>query len=225
MEGQPLNIEPITDYEPRKEHLELLQKTPYQDPKARRAFNERKERLVSFSQQIRHIQLGVFLKTPSRVFSPEWTNDMRERTATLLFEHNLQAFYIHWSGHRDIKRLSIRIKFTSVRKIFVGWEFGNPFLLFLLEWAPSYESEANVLRTAERQKKDQDNIRERLNYLEDSHRVGVYSWSYFPLTKPGRTDQRPVRILTLYLSAHCSRRRSRCCGAARQVQGGWFTDS
>lgn len=63
------------------------------------------------------------------------------------------------------------VLFTSVKNIFYGADFGDEYIVFHLLSSPAFESEPNVIRAAGIQKRDLENIRQRLSYLDDSHRL------------------------------------------------------
>ncbi|KAH7107156.1 RdRP-domain-containing protein [Auriculariales sp. MPI-PUGE-AT-0066] len=169
MEGKPLEFRPVPGFELTSSKRLLLQKTPYQDPKIRLAYVEKISALTQYALRLRQIQLGTLQKNPHRCFVAEWSKDIVEQIGSFRFDPSKQTFRVSYEGHDILTRHIIAVKIASVKKIYRGWEYGNPFFVFLLEWTPAFEEEAAGQRFADVPKRDLEDIRERLTCLDDSH--------------------------------------------------------
>lgn len=183
-----LEVTPVHGYEPTREKLEVLRKTPYQDPQIKADFETKATKLNDYSLQLQQVQLGVLMKAPERTFCSEWAKQTDDEIVLLTFEPLIRSFRVQWDGHRSRIKKSILVHITSVKKLYIGYDFGNPFVVALLEvspalkssyplsdspdkWTPSYESEIAGARAMDGPKREREDIRNRLNALDDTHVV------------------------------------------------------
>ncbi|KZV93847.1 RdRP-domain-containing protein [Exidia glandulosa HHB12029] len=92
---------------------------------------------------------------------------------------------------------SIVVRITSVKQLFYGYDYGRGFFVFHLATAPAFEKGPNVNRDTEAQKKDLENIRQRLTYLDDAHRPSApyaYQLLVEPLDEAGFNDFLKKRV-------------------------------
>ncbi|KAH7106677.1 RdRP-domain-containing protein [Auriculariales sp. MPI-PUGE-AT-0066] len=178
MEGKPLEFRPVPGFELTSSKRLLLQKTPYQDPKIRLAYVEKISALTQYVLRLRQIQLGTLQKSPHRCFVAEWSKDIVEQIGSFKFDPLKQTFRVSYEDREILTRHIIAVKIASVKKIYRGWECGNPFFVFLLEWTPAFEEEAAGQRFADVSKSDLEDIRERLTCLDDSHHVSGFPSAY-----------------------------------------------
>lgn len=165
-----LQVIPVTHFEPTPSKKLLLQKTPYQDPSALLSLNEKKAAL-SGDIRIRTVELGSLQKDPRRAFSAEWSQEFTQRPCLLSFDDNLSSFRISYGGHADTEARSIVVRIATVQTLLYGYDFGRQYIVFHLLTSPAFESGLNVNRATDAQKKDLENIRQRLSFLDDAHRV------------------------------------------------------
>ncbi|EJD52223.1 RdRP-domain-containing protein [Auricularia subglabra TFB-10046 SS5] len=188
-----LQVFPITHHEPTPSKMLLLQKTPYQNPKILSSLQEKK-RLLSGDILLDGVQLGSLLRAVNpvcRVFSGEWTKSFNDMLCHLFFEDNLRSFRIKYAGHTDVMAYSIVVPLKSIKSMFYGLDFGHHFVVLLLETAPAYEMEGNFLRPEDAPRKDVENTRQRLSYLDDKHRVTApfaFQLRFDPATEEGFND-------------------------------------
>ncbi|KAF8484343.1 RdRP-domain-containing protein [Gautieria morchelliformis] len=177
---------------PRRNLIDTLTKVPYQDPDIIEAKQEIFKELDT-QLPVQTLQFGVFVKHSSgRVFSPEWEEDYQEHgDARLAFEHQHKLLRLKIGDHSDTIAHSVVITFFNMKRIFIGWDYGQPFILFLLTTPPAFESEC-MYRDTERQKK---NIRHRVSSFDEAHgRVAPYAHQVRVVLKNGADLQQFERM-------------------------------
>ncbi|KAF8590048.1 RdRP-domain-containing protein [Ramaria rubella] len=162
--GRRLSFLP-TSVVPRPSLVHTLQKVPYQDPNIVQAKQAILAELID-QLPVRTLQFGVFFRQPPRlVFSPEWEQDYRERgDARLSFEYEHKLLRLKTGDHSDTQARSVVIKFVSLKRIYIGWDLGSPFILFHLPSPPALETES-LYRSSE----DNKHIRHRVGGFDEAH--------------------------------------------------------
>jgi RNA-dependent RNA polymerase len=107
--------------------IPLPNQVPYQDPDIIET-NERIIKELIAQLPIRTLQFGVLARRPGGyVFSPEWEEDYQEQgDARLAFEYQHKLLRLKIGDHSDTIAHSVVITFTNMKKIYYGWEYGEP---------------------------------------------------------------------------------------------------
>ncbi|KAG9307946.1 RNA dependent RNA polymerase-domain-containing protein [Chiua virens] len=154
-----------------------LEKAPFIDPDIAR---DRQKRVSTLCDPfyISHVQIGTYYhpqgacdKTP-RSFSVEWDRDLSERSKGLLFfeyEHKCLRVQLGDQSYEDTFH-NIVIRFSSIHKMAMGWDFGNPFVCFDL-FTPPMLQEEQIFRTLSNGARTERKFRHRLGSLSPAHEI------------------------------------------------------
>ncbi|TBU35633.1 RdRP-domain-containing protein [Dichomitus squalens] len=157
---------------------ETLDKTPYLDP-ALEEKREEKLRKLDMGLHVDKLQFGVFYRRPqdpmtaSRIFSSEFEWGHRNKGAGMMwfeYDHKLIRIQLGDKMTEEIGS-NVAITFSNIRRMAIGMDYGNPFIVFELLTPPMLERERfNRTRTGE-DWRDQRKFRQRLSSLNDAHAV------------------------------------------------------
>ncbi|KAI0029218.1 RdRP-domain-containing protein [Vararia minispora EC-137] len=166
------------------EKKKVLENAPYispeQEEKRFRILNELQTRLrvakVQFGIWYRPKQTGFTI--PDRAFSVEYQRDYTSHSAAYIeavYDHKLLSIEL---GDRfteeDCK--FIKVKFTSIKKLGIGFDFGNPFIIFDLYTPPVFEEKDFNSCSREGIQHHKTRDRGRITALDAAHaRVAPYT--------------------------------------------------
>jgi len=101
IQGKWVKLEPLLDHI-HPSRLEQLRRTPYRDPRAILAKEERTTKLKG-DIRIGYIEIGALVRDGQRrIFSPEWGKSFDQQGCWLSFEESRNAFRIKYGDHSDI---------------------------------------------------------------------------------------------------------------------------
>ncbi|KAI0748499.1 RdRP-domain-containing protein [Daedaleopsis nitida] len=157
---------------------ETLEKTPYLEPELEEK-REDKLRRLDMGLHVDKLQFGVYYRRPedpptaSRIFSNEYEISHRDKGAGLLwFEYDHKLIRIQL-GDRMTEEIgqNVAIAFSNIRKVAIGFDFGNPFVCFELLTPPMLERERFNRMLTGNDWNDQRKFRQRLDSLNEAHAV------------------------------------------------------
>ncbi|KAG6336315.1 hypothetical protein ID866_2764 [Astraeus odoratus] len=150
-----------------------LEKAPFIDPEIER---ERREKLNALDDSfvVAKVQIGTFYLPPKalprdpRAFSVEWEQDLMQKSmARLYFEYDYRQLRIQiGDSAKEFTRYSVVVKFDRIRKLAIGWDFGNPYICFDLLTPPIFQRE-DIYRPEDRN--FERGYRHRVGSLQPGH--------------------------------------------------------
>ncbi|KAJ3536923.1 hypothetical protein NM688_g6770 [Phlebia brevispora] len=163
---------------PRQNLTDLLSKTPYLDPD----LEEAREIILAkldVGLHVDKVQFGIFYRRPedppaaSRLFSTEYEISHANKSAGLLhFEYDSKVLRLQL-GDPVTEELAynIVIQFVNMRKLAVGFDFGNPFICFELMTPPVFQLERFNRTLTGVEWNDTRKYRQRLDSLNEAHKA------------------------------------------------------
>ncbi|KAH9952081.1 RdRP-domain-containing protein [Amylocystis lapponica] len=163
-----------------------LEKTPYLDPNIEEELEDTLNKL-DVGLHVDKVQFGVFYRQAgdsrgaSRVFSKEFEISHKNKGAGLLsfeYEHKLirieaMVICLPQLGDTMTEEIAnnIAITFSNIRKIAIGFDFGNPFVCFELITPPMLERQRINREFVGDEWKDQRKFRQRISSINEAHAV------------------------------------------------------
>ncbi|KAI0045365.1 RdRP-domain-containing protein [Auriscalpium vulgare] len=154
----------------------ILEKAPYIQPEQAQ---ERQEILRELDKRLRieKVQFGVWYKPPSspasqgRAFSVEYQRDYLQKSAgylEIVYEHKEILLEL---GERmtEEQAYAVKVKFSSIRKMGIGFDFGKAFIIFDLLTPPVLEEYNYNNREREGIQRRRNKLRDRITALDDAH--------------------------------------------------------
>ncbi|EGN95598.1 hypothetical protein SERLA73DRAFT_162413 [Serpula lacrymans var. lacrymans S7.3] len=153
-----------------------LEKAPYIDPTIDQ---ERQQRIWALypAFRIATLQIGTYYRkytsspTAPRAFSIEWERHYtKQGLAWLSFNYDHKAFHIKLGDPmKHVVEHNVTVKFSSINKLAIGYDYGNQFICFDLLTPPDFE-ETDIHRSSEGdEKKANDKTRRRVSALHPGH--------------------------------------------------------
>ncbi|THG97697.1 hypothetical protein EW026_g4356 [Hermanssonia centrifuga] len=155
---------------------ETLEKTPYLDPEIEEEREAKLEKL-DVGLHVDKLQIGVFYRMPedppnaSRLFSNEFEFSHRHKGAGLLhieYDHKLIRLQLGDPVTEELA-YNVVITFANIRKLAIGYDFGNPFACFELWTPPVFQLERFNRELTGRDWNDSRKYRQRLESINASH--------------------------------------------------------
>ncbi|KAH7883307.1 RNA dependent RNA polymerase-domain-containing protein [Phlebopus sp. FC_14] len=158
-----------------KGEVTILEKAPFIDPD----IAQERQRIVSQTSDpflVARVQVGTFFRPknakPSgpRQFSVEWELDLIRRSlGWLFFEYEYKSLRVQIGDPLNEQiRHNLIIKFTSISKMAIGHDFGNPYICFDLLTPPVIQKEEIFLPFDDDQK-SHEKYRHRVGSLNPGH--------------------------------------------------------
>ncbi|KLO19204.1 RdRP-domain-containing protein [Schizopora paradoxa] len=181
--GRPISLDRSRHGKPPQGLVETLLKLPYLDPALDR---EKDDKLRSLNVRFRvdEIQFGIWGVRPSPsqhtrgVFCNEWTRRyVADTLAQLWFDYDHKLLRIRLGDPaRDVEAHSIVIRFSTIRNLWCGNDFGNHFLCFDLLTPAIFESECFHRSLTGVGHQDRKKYRKRIRAIDDDHaRISPYA--------------------------------------------------
>ncbi|PCH37887.1 hypothetical protein WOLCODRAFT_65369 [Wolfiporia cocos MD-104 SS10] len=155
--------------------IQTLLKAPYVPPETEEE-RQQKLRKVDVSLHVDKIQIGVFyrpanaLPGSSRAFSNECEISHQDKGAGMMwFEYDHKLIRIQADQITDQIAYNIAITFANIRRLAIGFDFGNPFICFDLLTPPMLEKQRINRELTGDEWKDNRKFRQRLSSLNEAH--------------------------------------------------------
>ncbi|KAI0318922.1 RdRP-domain-containing protein [Amylostereum chailletii] len=174
--------------------------------------------------RVAKVQFGVWYKSPhappgsSRVFSVEYEKDFQDRSAAyieVVYDHKLMRVEL---GERMTEELcqNVVLKFSSIRKMAIGFDYGNPYIVFDMLTPPILEEKNFNDRPRDGIQRRRHKDRDRISGLNEAHqRVAPYAphlrlilferddlTEFEHLCNAAKCEPRPLRISSIEASKY-----------------------